>query len=442
MLICARPHRPLTLSLLILLLEACGGSSGSGSTAGPTSEDLVAANTSYLQSTFDAATNRVTLQWLPQFADTNRYRIERQDATGSWVVIDEVWGSAEGVFTNELSWTGGISVPATLRVVAVLPDYIVPLGTQGAPEGTRPATSITVALPAPLPSITVDQPEPLESPANVSLVNAGTYVGVIYIIDQLNAGSAGFSGQAQPPGYSVTLNPDTYTTGTHLIYAELQLSPASTVTISKSVSIHSSKAAIESISTALNPGVLDAYVLATSDSGIASVVGNLDQVPFDTLAAPNACLPMPCAAGQSFNAYHLSINTQSLVPQTYHAFTAVATDNAGNTASTPDSVFTFQNLARATLVSPTDGAVVSATLHLAGTFSSTAPGALELMITLDGQPIYDTTVANTGAEVPYSTDVSLAGVAPGPHTLTAYARVGNADYTRGTSMVIQVTPSP
>ena len=61
------------------------------------------------------------------------------------------------------------------------------------------------------------------------------------------------------------------------------------------------------------------------------------------------------------------------------------------------------------------------------------------MVTLSGLPVYDTTVANPGAVVPFATNVSLANVADGIHTVDVYARVGSANYELLASAFVMVT---
>lgn len=283
----------------------------------------------------------------------------------------------------------------------------------------------------------LDQQEPLESPIDVSMTNgSGAWLGVTYWID-----SGEFGTPASAPQYATTLRADGITTGKHLLYASIELNAASTLMIGSSVQIHTSAAAL-SVSGVQVTEAFDVYAVATSDSGINSVVAGAPDVtpPSQTLTMPNACVPQPCGAGQSFNAYHFSFNTTGLGPG-LHGIAVQATDNAGNTAAGGQS-FNLPAPTTATLDSPADGGVAAGTLHVAGTFLSGTPGALELLVTLSGVPVYDTTVPNTGAAVPYSADVSLAGVSPGNHTVAAYARVGNNAYTAGPTAIIHVAASP
>ena len=433
-----RLHRRCVVSLLMIsMLAACGGGSGGESAPGPTSEDRDAAAVAGLQSYLDLATNRVTLQWYLSFYTTSRYQIEQQDGSGAWVVIDGLWGSQPILSRNPASWTGVLSGTTTFRVEAVRSGYNVPLKTRG----LSPSTSITVAAPAQTPSIALDQAEPLANPTGVSLTNAGTYVAVNYAIDAFNRQVTGSDPAPQPPDYAATWDPANSTTGTHRLYALLQLSESSTAVVSREVHTHSSKAAIQLLSTTMNPrNSLDAYVIATSDSGIASVVASVDTAPMENVTVPNTCVPSPCAAGAPFNAYHLSVDTTSFSLGS-HSLDVYATDNAGNSAH-DDASFTLPAPANATLDSPVDGAVVAGSLHISGSFWANTPGALEVLVALSGATVYDTTVANPGTMVPYSADVSLAGVTPGSHTLSVFSRVGNTNYVETASVVIQVGPAP
>lgn len=439
-----RPLRPFTLSSLILLLVACGGGGGSdgAATPGPSSAQRSQASGAGLQSTLDLATNRVTLQWSGSVAGASHYQIEQLGSNGAWVVLDGVWASPSAVQASNspqyTRWVGVVSGVMTLRVEAVLPGGdALPLGVFGSAVGVQPATSITVAAPAQVPSIEIDQPEPLEGPVKVSLANNGTYQSVAFSVDRL---AHQFGTSYGSPPYSQTLDPEWYTTGDHLLQATLALSPFSAVVVSRSVRLHTSQAAINLIDTLQGGDSFVADVVATSDSGVVSVIGIVDGAALASLTAPNTCVPLPCGAGQPFNAYRLSFEGSRLFVG-YHDFTAEAIDSAGNFATDPSN-FNVTSWANATLDSPADGAVVSGALHVSGMFSSPTPGPLEVMVTLSGAPVYDTTVANTGAWIPYAADVSLAGVRPGYHTLNTYARVGDTAYTQTATVLIQVTTSP
>jgi hypothetical protein len=216
---------------------------------------------------------------------------------------------------------------------------------------------------------------------------------------------------------------------------QLQVNYPLTLLLSRIVRIHTSQAALTATFDS-NPNGIDLFAVATSDSGIVSVAASYGSLTSGTLTQPNACLPAPCSPGQSFNSYHFSVNPQTATPDT-QVLAAEASDGAGHTASWFSDVL-FPATA-ATLASPTNNASVAGTLPISGTFSSGTPGALEVMVTLSGIPVYDTTVANPGAEVPFATNVSLAGVANGIHTVDVYARVGTANYELLASAFVMVT---
>jgi hypothetical protein len=416
----------------MLLLAACGG--GNGSTDGSQSQSVYAS----VQGWLDLRTNRVSLTWSDVVPDATRYQIERQDENGGWVVIDAVWARAQspdGLGYQDPEWQGFINTPTTLRVEAVTPSSLVPLQTLGVLYPGAP-TSLTFAPPASLPSIELDQPEPLESSTHVTLGSASTNLWGAFNVDALPYPSS------QGAQAALTLDPGTFTTGTHVIYAMFEVpQSAASYVISRSVQTHNSRLAVYSVATAQNAEGFDDYLLASSDAGIASVVASVNDVPLATVTAPNACVPLPCASGQSFNGYRLSINTQTLAPNTY-TLVVQATDNAGNTASYPGYFAIPLRATLAGLDSPVDGAVVSGALHVSGTFSSATPGALELMVTLSGVLAYDKTVANTGVQVPFAGDISLGGVSPGYHTLGVYTRVGNMPYTAAATILVQVAAAP
>jgi hypothetical protein len=429
MLVFVRPLRPYALSLMILLLGGCGGGSGGesgdGTPTGPTAEDLTLASSAALKATLDLSTNRVTLAWWNTFPNAQRYQIEQQDGSGAWVVIDGLWATQQE--QGVLQWTGPYQGPVTLRVEAVLQTYTVPLKLFSS------STSVFVAPPAQIPSIILDQPEPLESPINVSIgEGTGSWLAITYGIDTRT-----YYTDSPAPEYATSLSTDGIKTGTHRLSASIELDASSTLVIGKSVQIHTSAAAM-SVSAMQSPDVIDIYAVATSDSGINSVVAGVQNVTASeqAMTMPNACLPQPCNAGEPFNAYHFSFSTNGL-GLGYHYIAVQATDNAGNTV-TDGQGFNLPTPTTVTLDSLTDGAVVAGTLHLAGVFFSGTPGALELLVTLSGVPVYDTSVANTGAVVPYSADISLAGVSPGDHTVSVYARVGNTLYTPGATAIVRV----
>lgn len=428
----SRPSRPVILSSVMLLLAACGGGGGSAPSDG--------SRVTYVQLTgwLDLASNRVKLSWFDGVQDATRYLVEQQDSNGAWAVMDSFWAAHDqtnGSYPGNAIWQGVINAPATLRVEAVTPGSRVLLGTTVVGPSGGIGTTLTFARPASLPSIELDQPEPLENPTQITLGNATDLSGEI-TVDTLPLPTS----QIAHP--TLTLNPGSMTSGTHIVYAmfAVEQPSAAVLLISRSVQTHNSKLAIDSIKLVSSLGVLDDYLLATADTGIASMVASVDATAVETVVAPNACVPPPCAAGQAFNGYHLSADVHNLTLGA-HTFGAEATDNAGNTDSYR-TVIPLPVPASGTLDSPVDGAVVSGTLPVSGTFSSGTPGALEIMITLNGNPIYNTTVANTGVVTSFSGEPSLSGVAPGYHNLHAYVRVGNTMYTEVANIIVQVAAAP
>ena len=432
----------LAVLLTTVLLAACGGGE-TGSTAGPTASDLTYAQAADVAATLDLSTNWVTLTWGDTVPGASRYEIEQQNTDGSWSMLDGVWATQESQLPVErvfLQWTGPIESTTVLRVAAVMSGYSVTLSNAGSSftgaASTAESQQITVTPPSQIPSIAIDQAEPVQGTVGVSIENGATYPSVSYSLDAPQSG--GFTATVAP--YSVSVDWSGVTTGPHTLYAELTVNDSFRLLLSRSVQIHTSEAALQT-TIVNNPGEVGIYVVATSDSGIVSVTASVDSQTFGTLTEPNVCLPAPCSSGQSFNAYLFSIECQSL-NSSEHVLEAEATDAAGNVANTFGQLLILPSPTSATLASPVNNASVQGTLPISGTFASGTPGALEVMVTLSGVPVYDTTVANPGSVVPFATNVSLAGIPDGIHTVDVYARVGSASYVLFASAFVMVTGAP
>lgn len=443
----SRHHWLFVLLSWITLLTACGGggSDPTGTAPGPTAQDLQRAQLASLNATLDLSTKLVTLKWTDTFPDASRYQIEQQNQDGSWSAVDAVWATQapENLFGAEgpLQWTAPLATATTFRVEAMMPAYSVPLQTSVSASSSTANQQIPVTLPSPLPAIVIDQPEPLQGTVGVSISNGGSYANVYYSIDSTELGNS-LASASTGPLYSASLSLGNETTGTHLLYAGFQVPDAAlTLLLTEAVQVHTNDTAI-SLNVVSGPSVIDVYVVATSDSNIVSVSADVSAVEGEinslgSLAAPNACIPTPCSIGQPFNGYHFSFDAQS-TGTGQPLIQVQATDGGGHTAFTSDDV-SLPSPTAATLDSPVNGASLQGTLPISGTFASGTPGALEVLVTLSGTPVYDTTVANPGSAVPFSMNVSLAGVANGIHTVGVYARVGSASYRFMTSAFVMVT---
>ena len=434
----SRLYWAFTLFLSIAFLAACGGSgSTDGNPTGPTASDLNYAGSADLSASLDLTTNWVTLTWLDTVPGANRYEIEQQNADGSWSVIDSVWATQASRLP--LQWTEPAESSIVLRVVAVMSGYTVALSTAGSSSdgsSTASGQQITVAPPSQIPSIAIDQSGPLQGTADLSIANGGTYSNVTYSMDPAGSGI----GYAADTPYSVPWDVESVTTGPHTIYAELQVSESFSLRLSLSVQVHSTSTALD-VTLIYNPSTVDIYSVATSDSGIVSVTAAVNEQTLGTLSAPNACIPTPCAAGQAFNSYHFSLDIHNPgVSNQYQSLQVEADDAAGQVASASMEIF-MPSPTTAALLSPVNGASVEGTLPVTGTYASGTPGALEVVVTLSGVPVYDSTVANPGSIVPFSTNVSLAGVPGGIHSVDVYARVGGASYQLLASAFVVVTGS-
>lgn len=434
----SRLYRLFALFLSVTLLAACGGSgSTDGNPPGPTANDLSYAGYANLSASLSLTTNWVTLTWSDTVPGASRYEIEQQNADGSWSVIDAVWATQASRLP--LQWTGPAADSMVLRVVAAMSGYTVALFTAGSSvDGLSPGAGqqITVASPSQIPSIAIDQTGSLQGTVDLSIADGGTYNDVIYSMDTAES----VMGNTINAPYSLSWSTDAVTTGAHTIYAALHVTDSFSLELSRSVQVHTSSAALN-VTLIYNPSTVDVYAVATSDSGIVNVTAAVNEQTLGTLSAPNACIPTPCAAGRSFNSYHFFLDIHNPgVSNQYQSLQVEADDAAGNVASASMEIF-MPSPTTAALLSPVNGASVEGTLPVTGTYASGTPGALEVVVTLSGVPVYDNTVANPGSIVPFSTNVSLAGVPGGIHSVDVYARVGGASYQLLASAFVLVTGS-
>lgn len=433
----SRLYRLFALFFSVTMLAACGGSgSTDGSPPGPTANDLGYARLANLSASLSLTTNRVTLTWSDTVRGASRYEIEAQNADGSWSVIDAVWATQASQLV--LQWTGPAADSMVLRVAAVMSGYTVALSTTEGLSGessTAASQQITVAPPSQIPSIAIDQTGPLQGMVDLSIADGGTYSNVIYSMDTAES----VLGNAADAPYSVPWYVDGITTGAHTIYAELQVSEFFSLELSRGVQVHSSGTALN-VTLIYNPSTVDIYGVATSDSGIVSVTATSNNQALGTLSTPNACTPTPCSAGQSFNSYHFVLDIHSSPSKSYQLLEVEAVDAAGDLVPRYMQI-SLPSPTTATLISPVNGASAEGTLPVTGTYGSGTPGALEVLVTLSGVPVYDNTVANPGSIVPFSTNVSLAGVPAGIHSVDVYARAGSASYQLLASAFVVVTGS-
>ena len=159
-----------------------------------------------------------------------------------------------------------------------------------------------------------------------------------------------------------------------------------------------------------------------TQSGIASVQFLLDGQPLATVtAAP----------------YTFSWNTTS-VSNSQHTLTAIATDGAGNTATTATVTVTVLDTTPPTVSLASPGSSVSGTQILTANASDTQSGIASVQFLLDGQPLATVTAA------PYTFSWDTTSVSNSQHTLTAIAKdgAGNTATTAPVTVTVLDTTPP
>ncbi|MCX7241265.1 MAG: Ig-like domain-containing protein [Burkholderiales bacterium] len=359
--------------------------------------DRVAANQTQLTSTVNLSTNTVLLQWSDSFPAGTSYRIEAQNADGSFSLVETV--SGVGGSGTAMQWQRAVTVSSVYRVVAVLPASSVTIST------AQGQSSVSVSVPPSPPTIVLDQTEPASGSVKLSLSSTTAYTGVTWYTDLRLIGSG--TGVGNP----VTWNTATETNGSHLILAKIQVAPDSYTEVRRTVSVSNSNIAVNA-GVSGTTGTINVDVTASSQFGIARVEAVFDGVSIGSLTTPNACSSrMGC--GSTNNVFRFSINA-STAGSGSHTMLVTATDSANNSKSTTVQV-PISNLPGLTVTSPADGAFVTGTLNLSGSYSTDKAGVVTVLASLGDYQFMSSTSAT------FNGTMSLAGLTPGSYTLTVRA---------------------
>ncbi len=304
--------------LACVVLAACGGGGGGNSSSTtpptPTAKQLAEAKSAQLTATLNIANNQATLAWSDTFPAGTSYSIEQLAADGSWSSLDAVPGtSGSGA---ALSWTRTVNSATTLRVAVPETGYSVPLDT---PSGK---TSVMVAPPAAIPTITLSQAQPVSGNVTLSIAGGNSYSEVLWFVDLNSIGNS-----TAGPDYSIVLNAGTLTQGSHLILAQLESSPDSYLQIRLTMQAQNPEVTVNA-NVVGTSGTVSLNVSATSAYGIVSVTATLDGNTIGTLTAPNCTFGGPYGCSP----YEFTINATAAGSGT-HTVSVVATDGNGVSAS-------------------------------------------------------------------------------------------------------------
>lgn len=424
---------PTLVMVCALLLSACGGGGGgTGSSAPPTPTDaqLQDAQAAMLAAGFDAPSGLATLTWIDTFPGSTTtnpsgtiYVIQQETSSGTWTQLDTVAGTGSG--TNaRLSWTHTFSTATTLRVVVQESGYVVPL------ETSKQQASIDISLSTNLPTLVLNQPEPLTSGGMViaSVSGGGNYLSATYYLDT----NLIDKGVTNGPDFSIGINASNLANGTHQLVAQLATGATTSVQVSLTIQVSVSVPAPPEITLTeatqrLGSGGLQILVTATSTYSITSVSGSWDGQGIGTLQSPNS-------SGQ----YLFTVSASNTASGT-HTFVAQATDSNGVTVSQSFSIVVV-NPPVINVTSPAAVALVNGgTLAVTGTVTSDVPGlTFTVTATLGDLPIPITGGAS------FSGTLNIAGLAPGTYPLQVEAvdsSPARAAWYYNSTVIVTASPS-
>jgi hypothetical protein len=389
--------------LSFVFLASCGGGGG---TTGTTPAQVVEtpnyaqlASTANLTSAVNLATNTVELKWVDTFPTGTTYAIQ-STGSGPASTVSSQAASSTG---NVLSWQQNIATSTTYQVLATVGSQSFTLQT------AQGQSTVTATIPTASPGISI-APNSANLSGNVtlSLDNNFAYPSVTWFVDTTQIGTA--TGAGNPLQWATTGT----TNGQHVIFAVINLSSSSSITVRKEVNVINSNLVVNASNSGISGTVL-INVSASSNFAISSIEGKLNGVTMGTLTAPNACSKF-CSGTN--NLYQFSFNA-STVGSGNQTFVATAVDAAGATRSTTLTI-AVSNPPGLSLTSPLDGAFIngSGNLSISGTASSDKAGGVTVTAFLGSLPI---SVSQPTATT-FTGTFNLTGLPAGPYTLTVNSK--------------------
>ena len=354
------------------------------------------ANLSQLTSTLNLDTNTLVLRWTDSFPAGTNYRVEMQNADGSFSLVETLAGVGGG--GTAMQWQRAVTVSASYRVVAVTSTNVVITTPQGQDR-------VSVVVPSAPPTIVSSQTEPLSGTATLSLSGSNAYSSVSWYVDLRLIGTTTSTGATNNVGNPITWNTSTETNSTHLVLARVQTATDSYTEVRRTLNVANSNLAL-SATVSASTGTINIDASASSQYGIARVEGSFDGATSTSLTEPNACSRF-CSTN---NLYRFSINAATAGSGS-HTMVLTAIDSQGARKTVTVAV-PISNLPVLTLSSPSDGAFVSGTLTISGSSTSDKTGALTTTASLGDYQFMSTTNAN------FSGSMNLASLPAGPYTLT------------------------
>lgn len=405
--------------LSFCLLAACGGSGSEP--AGPSGEDLQRARAAGIFMVYQPDNSNLRFSWNDTFALASQYQLQVRTAGGPWATVDAMPGA--GGQGTALTLQRPLEDGQSFRVLAVLPDYSVPLSLEDGSE------NLTPVLPETVPQIVLSQTEPVTGTLQMSLDVTTGISAVDWFIDLQTVGA----GPSAANGFALSYNVDQLTSGSHVLLARALAGPGFYVELRRTFDVYT-PAIQASIYATATYGPARINVKATSESGITLVTASIDGQELGSLTATNWCEGRICFEDDyNVYSYPFNISTYSSGP---HQLKAVVVDAEGHTLTVTQDVV-LSNPPLLAVTSPVDGALVHGVLHLVGTASSDKPpGSVRTLATLGAYPILDTT------DNSFDTTFDLSGVPAGNYTLTVRTTDASNDQANVQYLITVVTAPP
>jgi Bacterial Ig domain len=379
----------------MFMLAACGGSGGKdvdqpappAAVNGPTIADLENAQASQLSVLLNADSSELTVTWIDAFPDESGYAVERRAESGAWEVLESL--PAAPATGTAYTWQRVVDRSATYRVVARRTTYVVPLKVNAG------ISEVPVDLMARSIALLIDQQDPVNGTAQVSIEGAASARSVRYFADLslLATSTAG-------PSFLASWNTRPLVDGDHLLMAHVELAEGLLIEVRRSVTLDNPNVAV-ALDTSGTSGVVALRATASSDVGVQSVEFFLNGASLGLLEAPN-----------SNGSWVWSLDTRGL-PAGTASIQVVARDNAGDQAEASRQIF-IDNGPVVALETPINGAIVSGSLEVRGTLADDQPGPTLTAYLGDAQVFQST-------QSQFATTYSLAGLPGGQYTLTVRA---------------------
>ena len=230
--------------------------------------------------------------------------------------------------------------------------------------------------------------------------------GVQFNLDGVNLGPA-VTGAG--PAYSISWNTAAVANGPHTLNAVATDAAGNTAAGSISVTMYNTPPTVSMTAPAsgsyVNGGVITVSATATDSAGVTGVQFKLDGVNLGAVVT---------GVGP---AYSVSWNSAG-VANGPHTLSAVATDAAGNTATASVPVTMDTTPPAVSVTAPASGSYVNGGVITVSATATDSAGVTGVQFKLDGVNLG---AVVTGVGPAYSVSWNSAGVANGPHTLSAVA---------------------